>query len=534
MKKLQYIAILAVTAVLATGCADSYLNQEPGGSTITEEQFYRMDGAVEGFVRGIYPNLYLNSDGHDYFGQRAIDMYGDLLCGDMAMKYQHYGWFAADEQMQTYGRRGYIWSYYYTFIRACNKAINALEAQGLPQLEFKADTLTSEKLRNGLYYAEVLTLRGWAYAGLARFFVLTGATAGDLSVPIYTESETRVDTVIGVPRATVADLYQRIENDLDLAILYFDAYNMCERNNKIEVNADVARITLAYAYLNSGKEIDPDFAKNALKWAKEAIEKGNPHLLPNDKVLTTGFNDVTSNNWIWGQDVTVQTTTSLASFFGQCDIFSYSYASAEDVKGIDQILYDAIPVWDIRKGWWNNYAQSGKPNANRFQYAPDGKFYSATSKTIQGDRDWLSDNIYMRWELAYLIAAEAAARSGDLDAAKTYLFEITDKRVIAGTETEYEAWKAGLTGSDALLAAIKYIWRVEMWGEGYGLQTFRRYGEAVTLGTNHLRSNKNINPTTGRIFTFELPSNELYYNPFLQESKEDTKNLRKKGYSIYF
>ena len=113
--------------------------------------------------------------------------------------------------------------------------------------------------------------------------------------------------------------------------------------------------------------------------------------------------------------------------------------------------------------------------------------------------------------------------------AQNYLFEITDKRVIAGTETEYEAWKAGLTGSDALLAAIKYNWRVELWGEGYGLQTFRRYGEAVALGDNHLRSDKNPNPTTARLFTFELPTSELYYNPYLHASiYGDTQTLRKK------
>lgn len=529
MKKLQYI-VLAFAAVLASSCSESYLNQEPGGSSITEDQFYRLEDALDGFVRGIYPNLYLmGSEDHDSFAQRAIDMYGDLLCGDMALKTQNYGWFSTDELMQTYGRRGYFWAYYYTFIRACNRSINLMEQKNLvPPLDFKADTMSNEQLNCGLYYAEVLTLRGWAYAGLSRYFVSMGADDDALSVPIYTEDDTRADTIIGTPRATVADLYQRIENDLDLAVQYFEAYNMCEREGKIRVNIDVARITLAYAYLNRGKNDNGEYT-NALKWAKEAIEKGTPHLLPNDKVLTTGFNDVTNENWIWGQDVTVQSTTSLASFFGQCDIYSYSYASAGDIKGIDQKLYESIPAWDIRKGWWNNYAQSGKTNADRFQYAPDGKFYSATSKTIQGDRDWLSDNVYMRWELAYLIAAEAAARSGDVATAQSYLFEITDKRVIAGTETEYEAWKAGLTGSDALLAAIKYNWRVELWGEGYGLQTFRRYGEAVALGDNHLRSDKNPNPTTARLFTFELPTSELYYNPYLHASiYGDTQTLRKK------
>ncbi len=520
MKKIYYFLTLVVTALLASSCADSYLTQEPGGSTITENQYYQMDNVVEGTVKGVYTLLYPYGGDHDVFGQRSIDMYGDLLCGDMAMYTFNYGWFQTDELMQTYTRRSYFWDYYYTFIRTCNKGINAVETQGIPGLTIKTDTLSDEAYLRGVYYAQLLTIRGWAYAGLMRYFVDFGEDESALAFPIYTEEDTKYDSIIGAPRATVADVYLRIELDLQTAIQYFDVYQM-DRDSKIEVNADVARILLAYAYLNKG-----DNAK-AQKAADEAISKGQPHILPQAEVLTTGFNDVSNKNWIWGQDVTVETTTSLASFFGQCDIYSYSYASAGDIKGVDKILYDSIQIWDIRKGWWNNYAQSGKDDASRFAYAPDGKFYSAKSKEIQGDRDWLSDNIFMRWELIYLIAAESAARNNDLTNAQNYLFAITDQRVIEGQESTYAAWKASLTDQVALLAAIKHNWRVEMWGEGYGLQTFRRYGEAVTLGDNHRRSEKNITPTTARVFTFELPTSELYYNPFIRETG-DTKNLKKK------
>ena len=518
--KLHYIFVLAVASLLATGCSDNYLTQEPGGSTITEEQFLRMDNLVEGTVKGVYTLLYPYGGDHDLFGQRSFDMYGDLLCGDMALATRNYGWFATDELGQTYTRRGDFWVYYYDFIRACNRTINAMDKQGHPALVFSADTLTDEQYITGYYYAELLTMRGWAYAGLSRYFVATDAAPSALSVPIYTEADTEADTIIGGPRATTADLYQRIEDDLDLAIQYFEAYNLADRGSKIEANIDIARVLLAYSYLNKG-----DYT-NALKWAKEAITKGNPVILPQAQVLTTGFNNVENANWIWGENVTVENTTSLASFFGQCDIYSYSYASAGDVKGIDQILYDAIEAWDIRKGWWNNYAQSGKANASRFKYAPDGKFYSATSKTIQGDRDWLSDNVYMRWELPYLIAAEAAVRDNNIADAQTYLFAITDNRVISGEEATYATWKAGLTDQTSLLAAIRYNWRIELWGEGYGLQTFRRFGEAVTLGDNHLRSTKTISPGTARVFTFEIPTSEEYYNPFIRLA--DTKELHKK------
>lgn len=523
-KEVKYIFTLTIIGLLAGGCSDSYLNQEPGGSTITEDQYNRMDNVVEGTVRGVYTLLYPYGGDHDSFGQRSIDMYGDLLCGDMAMNTFNYAWFRTDELGQTYTRRGTFWMYYYEFIRACNRTINALDLQGHPTLVFDADTLTEEQYKNGYYYAELLTMRGWAYAGLSRYFVETDADAATASIPIYTEEDTKEDTIIGGPRATVGDLYLRIEEDLTTAIQYFEAYNEWDRDSKIEANVDIARILLAYSYLNKGNTDNTSWAK-ALQCAQDAITKGAPHILPVDEVLTTGFNDVDNANWIWGENVTVENTTSLASFFGQCDIYSYSYASAGDVKGIDQNLYESIPAWDIRKKWWNNYGSSNKSNAASYKYAPDGKFYSATSKKLQGDRDWLSDNVYMRWELAYLIAAEAAARDNNLSDAKTYLFAITDQRVVAGEEAAYATWQAGLADQATVLAAIKYNWRVELWGEGYGLQTFRRYQETVNLGENHKRSEKTISPSKARVFTFEIPTSEEYYNPFIRLA--DTKSLQK-------
>jgi hypothetical protein len=160
-----------------------------------------------------------------------------------------------------------------------------------------------------------------------------------------------------------------------------------------------------------------------------------------------------------------------------------------------------------------------------YQYAPDGKFFSAKSTDLQGDRDWLSDNVFMRIETAYLIAAEAAYRENDLTLAAEYLTKITDERVKEGQEAAYAAYKATLTDATALATAIRYNWRVELWGEGYGLQTFRRWGESVTLGDNHLRSTKDaLVPTTDRIFTFVIPSSETNYNPYIGTTEMATDN----------
>lgn len=510
--------ILAMATSFALVSCD--LNQEPGGSTITENQYQEMDNVVEGTVKGVYSLLYAYGGDHDSFGQRSLDLYGDLCCGDVAMNSQRYGWFVTDEYGRTYQRSGSFWSFYYQIIRACNKGINGLSSQGIPALDADLTNLSEQEYLNGFYYAELLTMRGWAYAALQRYFCRTYNEIDintELSVPVYTDADTKADTTLGAPRATAVDVYLRVEEDLKTAIQYFEAFNEVERSTKIEANVDVARMTLAYSYLNKGENA------KALEIAEDLIETTTAELLSNKEVLTTGFNEVNHKNWIWGQDVTIETTTGLASFFGQCDIYSYSYASAGDIKGIDKKLYDEILAlkWDVRELWWGKYYRiDTKKNAD-FQYAPDGKFYSAASTKLQGDRDWLSDNIFMRLEPAYLIAAEAAWRTGDNATALNFLDKITSERVKEGSETLYADYKATLAAdAEALGQAIRYNWRVELWGEGFGLQTFRRWGETVKLGDNHLRSNKELVPSTPRLFTFEIPTSETMYNPFIRSTTE--------------
>lgn len=529
MKTKLYILGIA----LAMGLVGCSLDQEPGGSTITKHQYENMDDKVSGTINGVYSRLYAYGGEHDAFGQRAIDMYGDLLCGDMAMKTLRYGWFGSDELGQTSLRRSYFWSFYYDIIRLCNLGINVLEEEGRPSIGDAENITDYDEYVRGYYYAELLTMRGWAYSALLRFFC--AANEADintvLAFPIYTEADTKDDTTLGAPRSTMGSAFMRVEEDLKTAIAYFAAYNKISRgNDKLHVNSDVARMVLAYSYLNKGV-LETGDNKNkafddAIKYVDELLAETTAEILPNAEVLTNGFNNVDTKSWIWGQNVTVENTTSLASFWGQCDIYSYSYSAAGDVKGIDEVLYKEVQAlgWDIREEWWGKYTRKN-PKVKDYQYAPDGKFFSASSTTLSGDRDWLSDNVLMRIELAYLIGAEAAYRKGDNTKAVSYLTAITDKRVKTSSDaqTAYATYKAGLTDAEKLGVAIRYNWRVELWGEGYGLQTFKRWNQEVKLGDNRKRTNKTISPTaTPRMFTFELPTSETRYNPFINNTTDLT------------
>ncbi len=553
MKTMKYIYALATLTVLLSACSSEWLHQQPQGSTITEEQFREKADKLHGSVYGAYALMYQYGGDHDVFGFRSIDMYGDLNCGDMALPVSNYGWFEYDERGMTYARRSYYWYFYYGIIRQCNKGIvyaketkdadgNALDLSFLNYFEDDVqitDSITAHKkyieankeVLN--YYAQLIALRSWSYANLQKYFVPTPDEADwetVLSVPIYTEADVLQDTTLGNPRIYADSVARFVIKDMTIAVRLLQATEKAgfTRAMKQEINSEVALLNLAYFILNSAGSDEDWFY--AYAYAEEFITKTSAPILANEKVLTTGFADINETNWIWGQDVTIQTTTSLASFFGQVDIFTYSYAWARDVKAIDNALYKMTTAttrsWDIRSKWWNNMSRYD------YNYAPDGKFFNPSTvnykKAPQADaldRAWLCDHVFMRAELGYLIAAEANWRYGNDAKAIQWLTKITDQRIKddkTATQTKYEKWKTSLSNHSTLGEEIRYNWRIEMWGEGYGMQTFRRYGETVTLGTNHLvRKNEEIRPSDPRKFTFELPTSELEYNPAIRRQNKE-------------
>ena len=546
--KNNIVGLMCMLALAITSCSESFLDQPPYGSTLTQAQYEQLRNTLEASIRGTYTMMYAVSD-HDLFGQRGIDLATDLLSGDIALTAYTYGWFYNDESGQTAAARtSYVWSYYYGMLRNINKVINIANRQsdinariaqhGLPNVyNEKAEkyytidgtdtlaTYTVQEADIAGYYAEALTMRAYCYSNLIKLYAQTnsqlrGAWEDEVVCPIYNENNLEE----AQPVATLKEAYSQVENDLTLAISYFDALESTyTRASKLSVDGNVARGLLAYSYLNKAVPSLPSGRtnyQNALKYAKEVIDKGDFKIIPNANVLTTGFNDVGDDSWMWGQDVVTETAGGLASFFGQVDIHSYSYAWAGDTKAIDENLYKEIPTFDIRQKWFND----GSKNIT-FKYCPDGKFFSAKNPTSTLDKDidreWLSDNVFMRIESMYLIAAEASYRLQNYDSAIVYLRSITDQRVdtAATAAAEYATYVAGLNATN-LLAQIEYNWRVEMWGEGYALQTFRRLSPETVQdvngrkrGGNHAVDAGAAMDATASKFTFQIPSSETSYNP---------------------
>ena len=120
-------------------CEEDFLDQQPTqfiSETELGEVVNLNPGLVQGSVDGIYTTMFTSgtggTGGHDDFGQKAYDIFSDMLCSDMALSGSVYGWYRASiTEMQatqdfTYTDNFQTWSYYYGQILNANLAMSNL------------------------------------------------------------------------------------------------------------------------------------------------------------------------------------------------------------------------------------------------------------------------------------------------------------------------------------------------------------------------------------------------------------------------
>jgi hypothetical protein len=285
--------------------------------------------------------------------------------------------------------------------------------------------------------------------------------------------------------------------DLTDAITLLEGFT---RTSKDQVDRNVARGLLAYVLAARGTAAD---------WAQvetltDAIMAAYPKTTPNQLVFngtnaaTAGFNNVTTPSWMWGVDITLAQGINLISWWGQVDVYTYSYAWAGDPKPIDRALYDQIRPDDIRRGQFH---------ATNLQ--PRNKFFDP-NRVIGGQRQVVTDLIYMRADEFYLMNAEAKARLGKDDEARTSLSAYLSDRI---TDLAY---LSGLSGQ-SLLNEIYLQTRIELWGEGKAYMALKRNKASVMRGANHLFEVGTTIPYNDPRLTFVIPQAEVLNNPNLDK-----------------
>ena len=508
MKKIKLLLVTGLLTI-SYSCSDDLLRNDgvSGESQPTQEltSVQLAEGALTNpsipaaFLSGVY-GLQVqagsgDTGGHDDFGHKGYDIFGDLMSSDMALSASSFGWYRASfSELQvgenfTFVDNQQLWRYYYKIAESANLVINNLGG----------NDVIPESDSNKYAMGQAKALRAHSYFYLTQYFQKE-YNASEPILPLRI-GETSAD----LPKSTAEEVYQQIEQDLNDAITLLNGFNRTAKN---QVNQDVARMILAYTLAAKGGR-DADVAT----LTQQVINSGNYNMLAASDV-TNGFNDVNSPSWMWGVDITPELGLGLVSWWGQVDAYSYSYAWAGDFKTIDQNLFDAIPDNDARKAQFFNDPTDASNTGRHLQ--PLLKFYWSSS--VAGTDQFGSgtnvgitaDYVYMRIEEAYLLNAEANARANNVGAARASLKALLARRVPDNSYVD------GLSGQ-ALLDEIYLQTRIELWGEGKSYLAMKRNKATIVRGPNHLNFVGAPIQYNDERLTFEIPQSEIQNNPFISD-----------------
>lgn len=501
MKRIYILSLIAVLFVGITGCGDDFLEVQPTEFLSAEQVAEAAENnpdVVAGSVAGIYTLMFETGTGgdggHDDFGQKGYDIFSDFLSSDMALSISTYGWYRRTceltETVDYTNSTNYMpWRYYYRLIRSANTVIATLGG----------NDVTPENDENKHLMGQAKALRAYCYFYLTQFYALEYEPSKEI-LPIYTDPSQPNQA-----KSTTAEVFALMESDLTDAISLLENFT---RTGKHQVNKYVAEGLLAYVYASMGTEK----LSEAKSMTEDVINNGGFTLMDSTEVVYTGdpsiggFRDVSTPGWIWGVDITLDNGLDLVSWWGQVDVFTYSYQWAGDKKAIDQGLYDAIPADDVRKGQF--YADAGSSN----YLIPLNKFYPA-NRTIGAQRNVETDYVYMRVAEMYLLNAEVSAKLGQDEAARASLKEVVSHRMADASYID------GLSGQ-ALQDEIYLQTRIELWGEGKSYLAMKRNKATTVRGSNHLSLQGESIPYNDPRLTFEIPIEEIQNNPLMDSGNK--------------
>ncbi len=487
MKNIFKITGVASLLLFGVSCSEDFLEEKPSEFLTTDQiadAAEKNPAVVRGTLTGIYALMVETgtggTGGHDDFGHKGYDIFGDMLSGDMALSVSTYGWYRASitefqAPLDFTALDNYqVWRYYYRIIRSSNTVIAALGGNdALPELE-----------ENRFILGQAKAIRAHSYFYLTQYFAKSFDPSEEI-LPIYDDLEDQ-----NGPKVATSEIYALMESDLNSAISLLDGFNRTQKN---EIDISVAKGILAYVYGARG-----DKWQEVYDLTNDA--KAGYSIITGDGVVG-GFNDVNDPSWMWGVDITSDLSLALVSWWGQVDRFTYSYAWAGDAKAIDEDLYDAIPDNDLRK------AQFRAPTDNYADLMPLNKFYSP-ERVIGGQNPVTTDYVFMRVEEMYLLNAEAAANLGrDADA-------IISLKALLNERLDDVSYLDALAGQ-ALKDEIYLQTRIELWGEGKSYLAMKRNKATIVRGPNHLSFVGVPIPYNDERLTFEIPESEIQNNPFI-------------------
>ena len=333
--------------------------------------------------------------------------------------------------------------------------------------------------------AQARAIRAFSYLNLAPYFQFSYAAGAQDKpcVPIVTET---TEDFTNNPRATVAEVYAFILEDLNYAVEKLEGYT---RPDKGKIDQQVAYGLRARAYLNMQMwaEAAADAEKAAAGYTPASMEEVSHPFLK----------DINEHNWIWGYDMS-ETTAAIFPYATSTSwirpFTNYGYAAGTQVYACcNNLLYNKISSTDVRKGWWidenlqsplleglswtnpaNGETAHGQEIStfvtdDKMAFLPltAVKFGCNTVGTDINDEDWP----FMRVEEMILIQAEAHAKAGNEAKGR----QILEDFVKTYRDPEYNSMISGRSFADE----VWFQRRVELWGEGFSNNDTRRLNKPL-------------------------------------------------------
>jgi hypothetical protein len=494
MKTINKIIAVFISCFILLSCSDDFFDTENRG-VVTSDDIENLGDDVLKVVEPLQVGIYsymtqwntadASNSAHGDFGYMSIGLLGDVMNDDLAFHTRGSGWFTFDHELDywaaQYIRPFFVWNFGYTLVNRANEIIEKIDFD-TDNIELKG-TLGQALSTRALGHFIVIQMYQQTYKG--------NETAPGIPVVItQKEGESRAY------RVPVGEVYDQIYADLENAIKFLEAW---ERPSKVYIDKNVAAGLMSRVCLVMNKWDD------AVKYAK--MGRDGFSVLSASELLLDGFNNIDSKEWIWGADITGETTTSYASFFSH--MCSYDAGYGGDVgtyKKMDAKLYGQMKPTDVRRGQFKVTGSGYTYNAKELTF-PD--YTNIKFKKVD---NWLGDYVFMRTSEMILTEAEALAQDGKGPEAAIVLKELMTNRDPAWNESSVTAEQ------------VYQQRRLELWGEGFSHWDHLRLKKGIERkynGTNHIASAQYNIPAGSWYFLYQIPLRELDNNSEINEADQN-------------
>ena len=480
MKLLKYLFVSSVLLV-ATSCGNNWLDLDPSTSVDTETSI-KILSDVEFTLNGIYSTM----QSSDAYSGRLV-YYGDVTGDDMQAV-------SSTKRVANYYRFNFTkddgptshWSYLYSIIQNCNLILMNIDKLKIDE----EDAAYRDDLKG-----EALALRGLALFDLTRIFgyPYTKNNGASLGVPII-EGLSTIDSKPA--RNTVAQCYEKIIDDLTKSTKLLSG-----KFNKGKINKWGAMVLLSRVYLYKN---DNTNAFNTAKEAIEGAEKQGYALWTNEEYPTAWGNDASASN---PGEVLFEIVNLTTDSPGK---ESMGYLNSKD--GYDDMCITCSFYQFLKED----------PNDVRLKLLSfDKKYYAYVFKYQTQQNENIEDaNIpLIRLSEAYLIAAEAAVKLNDNDAAVDFLDPIVRRANPDKT----------VQGEKITLERVLNERRKELVAEGHRMYDAVRNGltiERVNVTDKNLSKTKHDTKYMKDInwdfymIVLPIPKREMDANPNMEQNPE--------------